>query len=375
MKHRTLTFALLTALSLTLTACAAPLPAPPPTRADTTPVAVASPTPQAGVTVVDALGREVTLPALPQRIVLTGRALFMIADAIYTFPEASQRIVGMGQTAQGSGNFIKLIDPNYAAKAVLERDAGAEQVAALQPDLVILKSTAAETTGKPIEALGIPVLYVDFETPEQYFRDLATLGQVFGNPARAQAVADFYRRKIAQIEQAVAGAPRPRVLLLYYNDRDGSVAFNVPPLNWIQTTMVQIAGGQPVWSDAKLGKGWTQVTLEQIAAWDADFIFVVSYFKNPSEVVSALKADPNWQALRATREGRLFAFPADLYSWDQPDTRWILGLTWLAGRLHPERFPGLDMEAEAKAFYRELYGLDEAFFMAQIRPTFQGDLP
>ncbi len=375
MKHRTLTFALLTALSLTLTACAAPLPAPPPTRADTTPVAVASPTPQAGVTVVDALGREVTLPALPQRIVLTGRALFMIADAIYTFPEASQRIVGMGQTAQGSGNFIKLIDPNYAAKAVLERDAGAEQVAALQPDLVILKSTAAETTGKPIEALGIPVLYVDFETPEQYFRDLATLGQVFGNPARAQAVADFYRRKIAQIERAVAGAPRPRVLLLYYNDRDGSVAFNVPPLNWIQTTMVQIAGGQPVWSDAKLGKGWTQVTLEQIAAWDADFIFVVSYFKNPSEVVSALKADPNWQALRATREGRLFAFPADLYSWDQPDTRWILGLTWLAGRLHPERFPGLDMEAEAKAFYRELYGLDEAFFMAQIRPTFQGDLP
>ncbi len=375
MKHRTLTFALLTALSLTLTACAAPLPAPPPTRADTTSVAVASPTPQAGVTVVDALGREVTLPALPQRIVLTGRALFMIADAIYTFPEASQRIVGMGQTAQGSGNFVKLIDPNYAAKAVLERDAGAEQVAALQPDLVILKSTAAETTGKPIEALGIPVLYVDFETPEQYFRDLATLGQVFGNPARAQAVADFYRRKIAQIEQAVAGAPRPRVLLLYYNDRDGSVAFNVPPLNWIQTTMVQIAGGQPVWSDAKLGKGWTQVTLEQIAAWDADFIFVVSYFKNPSEVVSALKADPNWQALRATREGRLFAFPADLYSWDQPDTRWILGLTWLAGRLHPERFPGLDMEAEAKVFYRELYGLDEAFFMAQIRPTFQGDLP
>ena len=375
MKHRTLTFALLTALSLTLIACAAPLPAPPPTRADTTSVAVTSPTPQAGVTVVDALGREVTLPALPQRIVLTGRALFMIADAIYTFPEASQRIVGMGQTAQGSGNFIKLIDPNYAAKAVLERDAGAEQVAALQPDLVILKSTAAETTGKPIEALGIPVLYVDFETPEQYFRDLATLGQVFGNPMRAQAVADFYQRKIAQIEQAVAGAPRPRALLLYYNDRDGSVAFNVPPLNWIQTTMVQIAGGQPVWSDAKLGKGWTQVTLEQIAAWDADFIFVVSYFKNPSEVVSALKADPNWQALRATREGRLFAFPADLYSWDQPDTRWILGLTWLAGRLHPERFPGLDMEAEAKAFYRELYGLDEAFFMAQIRPTFQGDLP
>jgi iron complex transport system substrate-binding protein len=327
------------------------------------------------LTITDALGREVTLPAPPQRIVLTGRALFMIADAIYTFPEAGQRVIGMGQTAQGSGNFIKLIDPDYAVKAVLERDAGAEQVAALTPDLVILKSSAAEATGKPIEALGIPVIYVDFETPEQYFRDLAILGQIFGNPARAQAVIDFYKQRVAQVEQAVADALRPRTLLLYYNDRDGAVAFNVPPLNWIQTQMVQIAGGQPAWSDAKLGKGWTQVTLEQIAAWDADAIFIVSYFKNPSEVVSGLKADPNWGALRATREGRLFAFPADLYSWDQPDTRWILGLTWLAGRLHPERFATLDMEAEAKAFYRELYGLDEAFFTERIRPTFQGDLP
>jgi len=375
--------ALIAALCLAAAACAAPPPAPQPppspiaapTQADPAPAEAPTPTPQAGLTITDALGREVVLPAPPQRIVLAGRALFMIADAIYTFPEASQRIAGMGPTAQGSGNFIKLIDPNYATKAVLERDAGAEQVAALQPDLVIIKSTAAEATGKLIEALKIPVIYVDFETPEQYVRDLAILGQVFGNPTRAQAVIDFYQRRVAQIEQAVKDAPRSRALLLYYNDRDGNVAFNVPPLNWIQTRMVQIAGGQPVWSDAKLGKGWTQVTLEQIAAWDADFIFIVSYFKNPSEVVSALKADPNWQALRATREGRLFAFPADLYSWDQPDTRWILGLTWLAGRLHPERFPNLDIEAEAKAFYRELYGLDEAFFTAQIRPTFQGDLP
>jgi iron complex transport system substrate-binding protein len=378
MINRSVTFALLAALFVA--ACAAPPPAAQqpafaPTQANPAPTEAPTPTPQAGLTITDALGREVALPALPQRIVLTGRALFMVADAVYTFPEAGKRIIGMGQTAQGSGNFVKLIDPDYGSKAVLERDAGAEQVAALKPDLVILKSTAAEATGKPIEALNIPVIYVDFETPEQYVRDLAILGQVFGNPTRAQAVIDFYQRKVAQIEQAVADAPRPRALLLYYNDRDGNIAFNVPPLNWIQTRMVQIAGSQPVWSDAKLGKGWTQVTLEQIAAWDADFIFIVSYFKNPSEVVSALKADPNWQALRATREGRLFAFPADLYSWDQPDTRWILGLTWLAGRLHPERFPNLDIEAEAKAFYRELYGLDEAFFIAQIRPTFQGDLP
>ncbi len=372
----------LSVVGLLLAACAAPpvanapAAAPPPTAeaqpAAETPTTAAADT---TITLTDALGREVTLPAPPQRIVLTGRGLFMIADAIYTFPEAGRRIAGMGQTAQGSGNFIKLIDPAYADKATLERDAGAEQVAALRPDLVIVKSTAAEATGKPIEALGIPVVYVDFETPAQYYRDLAILGKVFGDEARAQEVIAFYQTRVAQIERAVADAPKPRVLLLYYNDRDGAVSFNVPPLSWIQTEMVQRAGGEPVWADAELGRGWTQVTLEQIAAWDPDQIFVVSYFKNPSEVVAGLKADANWQALRAAKEGRLYAFPADLYSWDQPDTRWILGLTWLAGRMHPDRFPGLDIEAEAQAFYQALYGLDADFFASKIKPTFKGDLP
>lgn len=328
------------------------------------------------IVVTDALGREVSLPAPPQRIVITGKALIMIADAVYAFPEAPKRIVALGKASQGTGNFLALIDPGYAEKAIIEQDAGAEQVAALKPDLVILKSYLAETTGKPIEEVGIPVLYVDFETPEQYTRDLAILGKVFQNEARAEEIAAYYQSRVGQFQAAVADvADKPRVLLLYYSDRDGNVAFNVPPLSWMQTRLVEMAGGIPVWADANPGKGWTQVSLEQIAAWDADHIFIVSYTQDSAEVVAGLKSDPQWQALRAFQVGNLHAFPGDLYSWDQPDTRWILGLTWLAGRLHPQRFPNLDMVDEARQFYQSLYGLDQAFFDQQIRPAFKGDLP
>jgi iron complex transport system substrate-binding protein len=299
----------------------------------------------------------------------------MITDTAYLFPEAAERIVGLGNAGQGTSNFISLIDPNYAQKATLASDAGAEQIAALHPDLVILKSYLAETVGAPIEAIGIPVIYVDFETPEQYARDLAILGKVFSNESRATDVASFYQNRMDNILQTVSAAPKPRVLLLYYNDKDGNVAFNVPPMSWMQTKMVQMAGGDPVWADANPGNGWAQVTLEQIAAWDADQVFIVAYSNNSSDVVASLKADPNWQALRAVQDGHIYAFPADLYSWDQPDPRWILGLTWLAARLHPELFPGLDITAEARTFYQTLYGLDAAFFEQNIRPTFKGDLP
>ncbi len=369
-------------LVLLLAACApqataTPIPAteaPAATEAPTAIPATEAPV-DTSLVIIDALDREVKLPAAPQRIVLTGKALFMIADAAYLFPGAADKVAGLGNAGQGAGNFIKLIDPNYEAKATLEKDAGAEQVAALQPDLVILKSYLADSVGAPIEALGIPVVYIDFETPEQYDRDLAILGKVFGDEARANEVAAFYRGKIDEIAQTVKDAPKPRVLLLYYNDKDGNVAFNVPPMGWIQTQMVEMAGGEPVWADANPGKGWTQVTLEQIAAWDADQIFVISYFKSPTEVVDGLKADPNWSAIRAVKENQIYAFPADLYSWDQPDPRWILGLTWLAGKVHPDLFPALDMTAEAKTFYKTLYGLDEAFVEENIVPTFKGVLP
>ncbi|MEZ0394817.1 MAG: ABC transporter substrate-binding protein [Anaerolineales bacterium] len=366
--------------SLLLTACQpqqeTSIPASPTLAATEAVLPTPTATSPGPIVVTDALGRVVRLPAAPQRIVITGRALIMIADAAYIFPQAAERIVGLGDASQGTGNFISLIDPNYAAKAVLERDASAEQIAALQPDLVILKSYLAESIGQPVEALGIPVVYVDFETPEQYFRDLAILGQVFQDEARAEEAIAYYQSVMERVRQAVSPAERrPRVLLLYYTSRDGSVAFNVPPLPWMQTRLVEMAGGEPVWADANPGGGWTQVSFEQIAAWDADQIFIISYSRNPSEVTAELRADPTWQALRAVRENRLYAFAADFYSWDQPDTRWILGLLWLAGKLHPEQFPGLDLVAEAQAFYQTLYGLDENFFTENIRPAFKGDLP
>lgn len=101
---------------------------------------------------------------------------FMVADAIYLFPESGKRVVALGSTTQGTGNFIPMIDPTFNAKISLDSSAGAEQIAAAQPDCVIMKSTNASSLGKALEAVKIPVVYLDFETPDQSQRDLKTLG-------------------------------------------------------------------------------------------------------------------------------------------------------------------------------------------------------
>jgi iron complex transport system substrate-binding protein len=388
---RFLSFALLAAVLLA--ACAPQTPAPEPAAvmeitptiemqaSESPPMATVdvnpAPIEPGGFTVVDALGREVFFERAPERMILTGKAWFLLVDALYVFPEADERLVAMGKTNQATMDFFPLVDENFDGKAALSHEVNAEEMAAQQPDVVFMKSYLAESDGKPLEELGIPVVYLDLETPEQYQRDLATLGQIFQNEERTQEVLAYFQRMADQVTDktdTLSDAGRPSVLLIYYNETDGQAAVQVPPLSWLQTTMVEMAGGRPVWKDIELGKGWTTVNFEQIAVWNPDKIFVVAYKMPVEEAADAIRNDANWQALKALQMGEVYAFPGDYFSWDQPDTRWVLGLNWLASKIQPGLFPGMDMESMTYDFYATLYGIDaDAFEIIVSQIT--GDYP
>ncbi|HSR31918.1 MAG TPA: ABC transporter substrate-binding protein [Anaerolineae bacterium] len=330
-----------------------------------------------GVTVVDAMGRTVEFPQPPQRIVVAGRSSLTIIDTLFLFPEARERVIGLVIGRQNPGAFLNLVDPSFEQKEVLEVEAGPEQIAPLHPDVVIMRSFMAESLGGPVEQLDIPVVYVDLETPEQYFRDLATIGQLFGNSARAEEIEAFYQSGLGTVEdqlQDLGDEQKPRTLLLQYTEQGGEVALNVPSASWLQTAEVELAGGNPVWKDAAQGGGWTVVNFEEIAAWDPDKVFVISYGSDSAEVVDKLKSDSQWQALKAVQNGEIYGFAADTFSWDQPDPRWILGVTWLAGKLHPDRFPDLNMMQEASEFFEQMYGLDESTIQEKILSSLKGDV-
>lgn len=330
-----------------------------------------------GVTVVDAMGRTVEFPQPPQRIVVAGRSSLTIIDTLFLFPEARERVIGLVIGRQNPGAFLNLVDPSFEQKEVLEVEAGPEQIAPLHPDVVIMRSFMAESLGGPVEQLDIPVVYVDLETPEQYFRDLATIGQLFGNSARATEIEAFYQSGLGTVEdqlQDLGDEQKPRTLLLQYTEQGGEVALNVPSASWLQTAEVELAGGNPVWKDAAQGGGWTVVNFEEIAAWDPDKVFVISYGSDSAEVVDKLKSDSQWQALKAVQNGEIYGFAADTFSWDQPDPRWILGVTWLAGKLHPDRFPDLNMMQEASEFFEQMYGLDESTIQEKILSSLKGDV-
>jgi iron complex transport system substrate-binding protein len=312
------------------------------------------------------------------RVITCGKAHFLVLDTLYMFPEAVESVVAFGDSSQVGGNFIFLLDPEAEQRAVLAPDPGVEEILAHRPDYVVLKSYLSNGLGRQLEDLNVSVLYVDLESPDQFRQDIAAIGKLFGNSERAEALNRFFDeslRTVQRIGEAIPESEKPNTLLLYYGARSGTASFNVPPRQWLQTSLVQWAGGRPVWFEAAAASGWQQIGFEQIAAWNPDYILLVSYHTPVDEVKATLLSDPKWLELEAVRRGNLLAFPADYLSWDQPDPRWILGLQWLVGKLHPGLGATAEVEKKVVEFYSFVYGLSAQRIEEAILPMIRGDYP
>jgi len=337
-------------------------------------------TSQQAVEITDALGRVVRFEKPPERLTLAGKGSFMLVDAAYMFSaEARRKITAFAGGAQFSAEWLALLDPTFRhTKSILESQVGPEQIAATKPDAVLLRAVEAAKLGPSVERLGIPVVYVELESMERYPDDLRILGQVFANPTRAAELIAFYRERlerIAQRTQGVGEPARPKVLLFQHNDKGGTVAFEVPAVSWIQTQMAERAGGNPVWKATAQPAGWTIVNFEQIAAWNPDIIFAVDYKGDSRMTAAGLRQDPLWASLTATQNNQIFGFPGDFYNWDQPDPRWILGLSWLATKTHPQLFADVNILNELHAFFGQIYGLESITVQTKVLPMLKGDVP
>lgn len=311
-----------------------------------------------------------------QRIVLGGKAVFMLADAVYLFPGVGSRIVAYTGGDQGLGFFLSAIDPTMKSKTPLDKNANAETYAAFKPDLVILKSVMKGQLRAPLDALGIRQLYLDLETPEQYFEDIATLGKVFGDEKRGADVASWFANhesKIVSRTSKLGSAQKPRVLLMQLSSSGESV-WQVPPDSWMQTIMTERAGGTAVWRGANPGSGWATVSVEQIAVWNPDIVVIIDYRGDSIKAATAFMKDSRLSSLKAVKNNAVFGFPQDFYSWDQPDTRWILGLTWLAKTVQPSLFKDISIAATTEEFFKYLYGFDDAKYRSVIVPKIHGDV-
>ncbi len=317
------------------------------------------------VEVKDMSGRVVKIKEPVNRIV----SLYGIAtQVIYLFGvKQGEKVVGSTPLALHDG-FIQLLDPEAKKRMVLVRH-NVETIEKLHPDVVFAAYWENPEIIKQIESLGIPVVVLNLESVENFTRSVEIIGKVLGEEDRAREIVSFYKNAVSLVTNRTRNIPsseRPKVLLLEYSMKDK--AFKAPGREFFQNRLIEMAGGTSV--SASLPGGWNVVDAEQVAKWNPDIIVVVSYWPEfpPTKAREELLSDPAWKAVKAVRDGKVYALPNDGESWDF-GPKWVLGLYWMAKLFHPGLFKDLNVTAKADQFYREFYGIDPS------KVTITGDMP
>jgi len=329
---------------------------------------IAAPTTE-DIIIVDALGREVSFDSLPEKIVVAGRQTPMLVNFLYLFETAKEKITAIERRSQSADSFLTILDPGIESKYSLERDAGIEQIAPLEPDAVILKTTMRESIGLGVEEVGIPVIYIEFESVDQIYRDLTIFAALLNEQERGvQIISDYQKIKNEIDARVIQSSTSPNVVLAQTEDQEGAVIFSVPPAAWLQTAMIEELGANPLWIEANQGGGWAEVNIEQIINWNPDQFFVINYQGNGPAIVETISNAPLWKNINAIEKGQVYPFGYDFLSWDQPDPRWILGYAWMAHKLYPQQMTSEETVDIIKNFYVDFYGLTEDEFSEAVAP-------
>lgn len=234
-------------------------------------------------------------------------------------------------------------------------EANLERVLATRPDLIIdfgsVRDTYIDLANRVQAQTGIPYILIDgrFEnTPDS----LRLIGEALGVPERGEVLAANVEAIFSRIDTILEDLPEndlPRVYLAR-----GPDGLETGMKGSINTEIIERAGGRNVADDGGTTRGLVRASMEQIIVADPEII--VTWDRN---FYGKVFEDPLWQGIDAVREGHVYLSPTAPFGWiDRPPSlNRIMGLIWMAGLLHPDRWDG-DLRWDTHAFYKLYYHVD-----------------
>lgn len=295
------------------------------------------------VVLTDMAGREVSIEAVPERIV----SGYYISTSTLIALGLSDKLVGIEAKAD-KRPIYKLSAPGLIElpNVGTAKEFNLEGCLALEPDLVILPlklKSAAQT----LEELGIPVLLVNPESQEQLMEMIALLGDATGTADRAGELADYIAAQEAALAELLQDAETPTVYL-----GGNSSLLSTAGEAMYQSDMIVRSGGVNVAAEIE-DSYWVDISYEQLLAWDPDYIILAS---DASYTAEDVLADENLKDCTAVSSGNVYHLPSDVESWDSPVPSGFLGSWWVASVLHGDLVTEENRDAAIDAFYTTFYG-------------------
>ncbi|GAB4245470.1 MAG: ABC transporter substrate-binding protein [Thermoleophilia bacterium] len=266
------------------------------------------------VTVTDATGADIVIPARPERIVSTAPANTEILFAV----GAGGRIVGVTSLDDYPPEVERI-------EKIGDFQPNVEKILSLEPDLV-LGYAGNEEVLQPVSGEGIPVVIMNPRSVEEIFSSIEMVGRITGRSDAAEEVVLSLRAEMEGIANAAEEAgSTPRVFYALDNTlwTAGPNSFVDALLNMVSAENIAAAGP----SD------YFQYTPEELIAADPDIVLLPkSVYTSTDEFTE----DPRLSGLRAVAEGNVRLVDDVIIT--RPGPRIAEGLRVLAEAVHPDVF-------------------------------------
>lgn len=316
-------------------------------------------------TVIDALGRELTLPDRVERVLCSGPGCLRLL----TYLQAQQLAVAVDSIEKRANSHesrpYALANPQFQQLPLFGEHRGRdnpELIAGLSPrPQVVFKTYPGMGLSAQLlqDKTGIPVVALGYGNLTWGRKELDTalrlMGLVVDRQERAEAVIAFLDEQQRDLEVRSSGVPESAARCCYVGGiamRGGHGFQSTDP----SYAPFALAGARNVASGAGRAKtelSHASVAREQILAWNPDTLFLDLSTLQLGPGVSGLdqlRTDPAYAALDAVRAGRVYGvLPYNSYTQNFGS---ILADAYFVGKtLYPKRFADVDPAAKADEIY------------------------
>lgn len=301
------------------------------------------------IIVTDQMGRTVTVPRHMTRV----SALHHFGGKIVFALGQQGRLVEQsiyGKEAQA----LAAVDPIFAAMPKTQDQTGHainyESLIALRPQCAFVYSSFDRSEMRQLEDAGIKVVAVKGETLEESFEAVRLMARVLDCEKRGEEFIADCRRLLSLVKDRVGHLPAEKRLRVVFAGPKS--VYTIATGEMLQNQMLELAGAVNV--GASLKGFWSDVSPEQLAAWNPDVIFIGSSLA--SYGVQEVLGNSQFKVLKAVQARKVYVFPSNIGWWDYPAPQCILGTVWAAKTLYPEQFRDVDIVKTADEYYARYVG-------------------
>ena len=304
------------------------------------------------ITVVDCMGRTVTVPENPTWVA----PIFAPSSHLVAMLGDSEKIVAVATGNMRDTLFLEIypfIKNARTPKGGGDTGVNVEELfSSPVPEIIFCDSAMLLDTKmvERIEKFGIPLVAITFRSVEEQKYAIHLVGEIMGREEKAQAFCDYYDEVLEYAEERTSDIKEEDKKAVYHsiNELLRAEATNSLPGEWMPRIGIKMVGAAEVdeASDSK-----NRISLEQFLEYDPSFIII-----NGEDVYDYIQLSERLHVLTAYKTNNIYLLPygitrfAHTYSLETP-----LAILWVAKTVYPERFTDLDMNVEIKKFYKQFF--------------------